>query len=120
VIYKTSARKREYQKIYNKTHRAKSNEWHKNYTKNLRQEAIAAYGGACKCCGETEWRFLTFDHIYNDGAKHRKEIGCAGSTNFIIWLRNNNWPASIQLLCWNCNTAKQYHGICPHKSLVVL
>ena len=31
------------------------------------------YGNKCNCCGETEIKFLSLDHINNDGAKHRKE-----------------------------------------------
>ncbi len=47
-----------------------------------------------------EW--LTIDHINNDGAAHRKEIG-EGGTNFYRWLRKNNYPLGFRTLCWNCN-----------------
>lgn len=84
----------------------------------LREETLNAYGGACKCCGETEGVFLTIDHIDNNGANHRRELkgrnyGC-GSTNVYRWLRKNGFPDGFQILCWNCNWAKS-HGGCPHQ-----
>ena len=42
------------------------------YRHKLRADAIEAYGSKCSCCGESESRFLTFDHINNDGAEHRR------------------------------------------------
>src|SRR5689334_23309544 len=36
----------------------------------LRAEVIAAYGGKCACCGETEQKFLTIDHEEGTGAEH--------------------------------------------------
>ncbi len=85
----------------------------------LRQSAIQAYGGnLCACCGETEPRFLTLDHINNDGAKHRKEIGDNGrGAGIYKWLRDNGYPPGFQILCMNCNHGKAMNnGICPHKS----
>jgi len=79
----------------------------------LRLQAIEAYGGACSCCGETELAFLVFDHVNDDGAKHRKEVS---SAHMPWWLARNNYPSSIQLLCANCNTAKQWSpNGCPHR-----
>lgn len=74
---------------------------------------VEQYGGAlCSCCGETEIKFLTIDHIHNDGASHRKEI-----KNFYCWLIANSYPEGFQVLCWNCNLGKYHNkGICPHKT----
>jgi hypothetical protein len=49
---------------------------------------------------------LTFDHINNDGAKHRKLI--PSTFQFIVWLKKHNWPKTIRLLCWNCNCSRQF------------
>jgi hypothetical protein len=89
--------------------------WQRNYFSNLRLEIIAAYGGKCACCGESEQLFLDLDHINNDGASHRKELG--NGRQVWIWLKENNWPTdNYQLLCCNCNQGKSRNGgICPHK-----
>lgn len=82
---------------------------------NLRAQVIEAYGGAaCACCGETQQRFLTIDHVNNDGAAHRRSIG-GGSHKVWAWLKRNNYPSGFQVLCMNCNFGKaQNGGICPH------
>ena len=61
--------------------------------------------------------FLELDHVDNDGAEHRKTVHPDG---MYWWLRRNNWPASIQLLCSNCNHGKRLNGgFCPHLYLPV-
>ena len=79
--------------------------------RKLRAEVIAAYGGVCICCGETELVFLCIDHVHNDGAAHRKKVG----VNIYTWLKKNNWPKGFQVLCHNCNHAKHVLGECPHQ-----
>ena len=79
-----------------------------------RLEILAKYGNACACCGERAQQFLTFDHVNNDGSAHRKEIG-NGTDRLMRWIEANDYPDSIQLLCWNCNLAKAHHGVCPHE-----
>lgn len=74
---------------------------------------IEAYGGKCACCGETVIPFLTIDHIANNGAEHRREIG--GSSSIYWWLVNQGFPEGFQVLCWNCNAAKHLVGVCPHQ-----
>ena len=70
----------------------------------------------CACCSESNIEFLTIDHINNDGAKHKKEIG---SGLLYHWLIKNNFPNNFQVLCYNCNCAKAKNirnpGVCPHK-----
>ncbi len=85
-----------------------------NYNKTRRAELLEAYGNRCVCCGETTPEFLTIDHIYNDGAAHRREIG-KRSCRLYSWLKANGFPKDrFQLLCWNCNSAKGFYGECPH------
>ncbi len=80
----------------------------------LRQQILLIYGSRCACCGESTPEFLTIDHIKNDGAAHRKEVGEGG--RFYKWLRRQGFPKdNFQLLCFNCNCAKGIHGECPHK-----
>jgi len=96
----------------------------------VRLEALQHYSAKvpfCACCGETELVFLCFDHINDDGADHRREIGMAqgqtnvgatkGGNSFAYWLKKNDWPTGFQILCFNCNWAKS-HGGCPHNTLM--
>lgn len=77
-----------------------------------RLRVLGAYGGVCACCGETEYAFLTIDHTNNDGAEHRKSVP---APKIIVWLEKNGYPEGFQVLCWNCNAAKEFHGGCPHQ-----
>lgn len=79
----------------------------------------------CNCCGEDKIQFLTLDHVNLDGASHRgqfqkerKRGGTMGGNKFYTWLRKNNYPnkIKIQVLCFNCNCARQYSKHCPHQT----
>lgn len=87
--------------------------YNRNYYKKLRVETLKHYGGSCACCGETTFEFLSFDHLDNSGAAHRK-INGTSAREFVFWLRKNNYPSNIQILCHNCNLAKGFYGVCPH------
>lgn len=103
----------------------------KGHRQALRAQAIEAYGGKCACCGEPDPAFLTFDHVNNDGAEHRRELfGSAetagrarpqtSSKRFLYWLRDNDYPDSIQLHCANCQLGKvRGKGVCPHQKEVM-
>lgn len=83
----------------------------------LRDDVFNAYGGyICRCCGETTRQFLTLDHMNNDGAAHRKEVGAGTAT--LRWVRAHNFPDGYQILCYNCNCGRARNkGTCPHKNL---
>ena len=82
----------------------------------FKAKAIAAYGGQCACCGETEFAFLTFDHVNNDGAEHRRSRK-QYATHMARWAALHGYPKSLQVLCANCNMAKQFTpGGCPHQA----
>jgi hypothetical protein len=90
----------------------------KKLNKLLKIEAFKHYGGVrCICCGIEEPTFLSLDHINNNGAQHRKELGWASSgLNFYRWLKIHNYPdLGLQVLCHNCNIGKEINGVCPHK-----
>lgn len=71
----------------------------------------------CVCCGETNRKFLTIDHINNDGKKHRAEIKIDGGYKYYRWLYRNNFPQGVQVMCFNCNFGKNVNqGVCPHKA----
>ena len=102
---------------------AKNRKRTRDYWKNLRLEIMMAYGGLiCACCGETEPKFFSIDHIFNDGAEHRRSFGYdangkGADTRVIAWIKANNFPGGFQVLCMNCNHGKARNGgICPHKT----
>lgn len=85
-------------------------------TRRRKFECFSHYSNGlpiCACCGEKEILFLTIDHINNNGNKERKELKKMGRT-YYVWLRKNNYPDGLQVLCMNCNWAKGRFGLCPH------
>lgn len=106
-----------------------SNQYQLDYARKKRVErkakGLQAYGGQCVCCGESNPVFLTIDHINNDGAQHREEMGykangrgelrIGSGTTMYWWLEKNGYPDGHQVLCANCNMAKQSLGKCPHQ-----
>lgn len=85
-------------------------------TFQLKLEMILAYGGMCSCCGETEIKFLTLEHLEGGGNQHRKEFSKASRT----WadLKKRGWPKGHTILCWNCQMGKTHYGICPHQQII--
>ncbi len=74
---------------------------------NLKKDIYDRYGGQCINCGCHDYKFLTIDHIDNNGAKHRKEIG----SDIYNWLKKNNYPKeNFQILCFNCNYLKYFNN----------
>lgn len=106
-------RMREGQRVW----REKNPTYMKNWRAKNKKEAIAAYGGACTCCGERLEELLSIDHVYNDGAEHRRQSGVGTGAPFYHWLKKQGFPKDrFQLLCFNCNCAKAFFGICPHQT----
>src|SRR4051794_13956851 len=44
----------------------------------LTVETHNAYGGKCICCGESKHEYLELDHINNNGAEERRNLGVSG------------------------------------------
>jgi len=81
----------------------------------LRYEVLSHYSEQtpfCRCCGESEIKFLSIDHIHGGGSEHREEIRGA---SMYRWLKRHGYPEGYQVLCHNCNQAKGFYGICPHQ-----
>lgn len=73
------------------------------------------YNRKCACCGELEEKFLSIDHINNDGYLNRKHGG-GSSSNLIQRIIRQGFPDTYQILCMNCNCGKaRNNGICPHQ-----
>jgi len=88
----------------------------RDYCRKRRAEAklkvLAHYGkdGKLQCCwpdcGITDIDMLGLDHLYNDGAKHRKSVSDIGK-NFYFWIIKNQFPDGYQTLCLNHNSKKE-------------
>lgn len=88
--------------------------------RDLYNDIIDAYGARCVCCGLADRRFLSIDHINNDGSKRRRELFGPGYSGICsrewLELKASGYPPVVQILCFNCNMAKQRHkGMCPHQ-----
>jgi hypothetical protein len=83
----------------------------REYKRLIKERFVKMYGGQCICCGESNFWFLTLDHIHNDGKK--KRIGSDNYAEYRRALTKYN-PNEFQILCMNCNCAKQWYGSCPH------
>ena len=91
-------------------HRQRVNK-HRRLLKD-REAALTHYGARCSYCGEYIEPFLTIDHMNNDGAEHRRKLraGGHGGHEPCAWLRKNGYPVGFQILCFNCNAAKDKLG----------
>lgn len=94
--------------------RAKNNALRVKRTQRTRQAVIEKYGGKCVCCGLSDWRFLTIDHINNDGASEHGG-GRGRPRSFYSNLLKIDRRVDLQVLCANCNCAKFWFGVCPHQ-----
>jgi hypothetical protein len=86
-------------------------------SRELRTLVLQAYGGAipsCRCCGESEQRFLTLDHEQNSGRVDRRVKGTQG---VLRELKRSGFPPGIRVLCFNCNMARGAYGACPHERM---
>jgi len=91
---------------------------------------LEMYGYVCRCCGEINPKFLTLDHVQNDGGEKRDYIVMTdwpdhdsqfpilrrvSTSQFLRDAVSEYQPAEYQILCYNCNLARAHNdGICPH------
>lgn len=124
--YKNKEKNREKRRNYsqsiqnNPELKKRKNKNNKIWRDKIKLKILIRYGGnppKCACCEEKQIKFLTIDHINNDGANHRKKIGRGSKIYF--WLYKKKIMSNIQILCFNCNASKGIYGECPHKSFGV-
>ena len=78
-----------------------------------RARVLEAYGGVCTCCGESNFGFLSVDHVNGGGREHRKTAG--GGAMLYLDIIRRGFPGDFTILCFNCNLGRAYNGgICPH------
>lgn len=71
---------------------------------------VAALGGRCIDCGESDIRVMTLDHVNGDGAEHRRE---QGDSSRRIWrdvekqiITLGESTRKVVLRCYNCHFKK--------------
>jgi hypothetical protein len=91
------------------------------YQQGFKIEVFAYYSdGCCECCGEERFEFLTIDHIGGGGAVERRTRKALGGSSAAGWnqcrdLKKRGFPAGYQVLCYNCNCAREFSDYCPHQ-----
>jgi hypothetical protein len=102
-----------------------SSKWgidHKKRVFKMRSDMVWAtilnqYGPTCSCCGEKEVRFLTVDHVENDGNEDLINGRRHSGPSFYLKIVKEGFPKRYQILCMNCNWGKGKNGgVCPHVS----
>lgn len=106
----------EYQREWKRRNPGKQREYSRRDCAKKRQMIFDAYGNICACCGETEPKFLSIDHVNGGGIKHRKSRGAHRAMLDIV---RAGFPADYRLLCHNCNQALGFYGTCPHSEMAV-
>jgi hypothetical protein len=107
-----------YTVAYDAAHRDYKTERRRKWYRNTRREVLSHYSNGllvCACCGEGHVEFLTLDHMENNGAEHRRQVGSGNNRGVMMWARRNGYPPGLQVLCQNCNSAKAFYGECPHE-----
>lgn len=89
----------------------KTNRLHK-----LRHEVLTYLGGKCVCCGINDYNYLSIDHINGGGIEDREQHNkWSKYLKSILNISKEEVDKKYQALCYNCNCAKGFHGVCPHK-----
>jgi hypothetical protein len=97
----------------------KHREWVRRYRQRLKMEVLSHYGNGipqCACCGEKTLQFLTIDHINGGGRREKvSDTRLRAGSPMYARLKRLGYPPGFQVLCFNCNCAKGFYGVCPHK-----
>ncbi len=105
-------------KCSNRQSRLAQSRWNRKQRSLLKSQIHAHYGNKCACCGESHPEFLCIDHVNNDGAAHRQSLRgtkYGGGNGMYRWIIDHGFPATLRLLCHNCNMARGLFGYCPHE-----
>lgn len=118
--YRQKPEVRESRKKLNKEwiarNRERYNEAKSEYRFKLKLAAISHYSNGTMCCNfcgySEDIDALFLDHINDNGAEHRRELGISGSnrrsgTTMYERLKALGWIDGLQVLCANCNTIKE-------------
>lgn len=87
----------------------------KKYAKRDRDLVFAAYGNRCSCCGITEKRFLSLQHIHGHGGPKPRSHKTYGVRAYRTVIKEGFPKDKYTLYCMNCNWAERLGEPCPHK-----
>lgn len=93
------------------------NEEQRARTTQRKKIVLIHYGNVCVCCKEKNSKFLTIDHINNDGKRHGYHNGRrkTGSALYAVLIAEG-FPDDVRILCFNCNVGRHLNGgRCPHE-----
>ncbi len=102
-----------YNREYRARNRAKLRQLNNQYNVQVKSDVLSHYGKdgtLCCCwpgCTECDPDILTLDHVENNGATHRKEIGGLTGMRMYPKLRKANYPPGFQTLCANHQLKKE-------------
>ena len=80
------------------------------YRKNQRLELVGLMGGKCVVCGETDPIYFQIDHVNNDGSAGERGKDGRRKEHGVLFHSYFKSPDSFQLMCANCNWAKEKNG----------
>ena len=103
-LAKARKQKRENMRRYRNENPQKHREQSRLSKRKLKCQVFGIYGTACKCCGFSDIRALTLDHVFNNGSDERKAIGERG-----VYRRSllAEYRSEYQILCMNCQFIKR-------------
>lgn len=108
---------RDWNRQWRSENRAKLTIDKRDYWNKIRAEVLDAYGNKCQCCGESDVRFLTLDHVNGRTTTGKSSTGkkITGKKSMAEAKRLGFPRDKFQILCFNCNCAKGIYGMCPHQ-----
>ena len=112
-LVKTEQSREATRKYYNKN-KDEINKKRRNKSRKRREKLLDILGNKCAVCGESYFKFLTIDHINDDGAEQRKKMRKSPSGGDLAkFLERLGWPEeyikeNYQILCWNHNCTKKH------------
>jgi len=111
---KNREKRRQWNNEWIEFHREQYNASKYSYRDRLKLEALRHYSAGeplCSFCGVTDIDCLCLDHIQNNGAAHRKELGVgsrsSNGVNMYAAVKREGFPVGLQVLCANCNMKKE-------------
>lgn len=88
----------------------------KGHFDRAREAVFDHYGRVCSCCGESEFQFLTLDHVDGRNPELDPKGGVSLYASLVRRARLFGWPTNLRTLCFNCNCGRQRNGgVCPHQ-----
>lgn len=104
AYYRKNRKKRkEYAVAYRRSNRAKLTRYEVERCHKDKLLVLTRYGKRRKLCcrwhdcGIRDLDMLTLDHINNNGARHREQIGMG--SKMYRWIIKHNFPTGFQTLC---------------------